>query len=246
MKLTVKKLYFFFLPLKYRSESINNKIVEQFLLISLFAYPVMYLLIDNVKAKVEYLPMTNLFFSIACFFIIFLILDLFSYILKKWKYYEPFLWFLGGIAILEISYLLLLMEYFLFLSKYYLFKQDIIFNFYLIIPIISLIISLVRYMRMIKNGKTEINSQKVISLEAKFKKTQITDPKYLKRKNSILYAAIIGVAFGGIVETSITFFLIIIFCVCALSCFVPRMFLVAYGKFKFPNQYSEKNLKKWH
>ncbi|MTD40430.1 hypothetical protein GIX45_17760 [Erwinia sp. CPCC 100877] len=146
-------------------------------------------------------------------------------------------------AFLEIAYFIILMEYLSFLIKYISIEwQAPVFNILLLIPIICVVASLGRYITMIQFGKTHKNYPKVTLLEQKFENDSNTNLQQVKSKKFILSASLIGLGLSGMIETSFTLFLIFLGISCLISWMVPRFLIVSYLKFKFPEQYLEKNI----
>ncbi|MCA5014318.1 MULTISPECIES: hypothetical protein [unclassified Enterococcus] len=247
MKKNADDFYFFIIPMKYRLDFLNIKTARTIILTAIACYPIMYLIIKNFELDGIYLPNTPIFKCIIFFFLTVVSLSVFSFLFRKHKMYDSMVWLLTSLAFLEIAYFLILMEYLSFLRKYISIEwQALIFNILLVIPIIFIFISLGRYIRIIHTGKTHKKYPKVILLEQKFKNESDTNFEEVKSKKFILYASLIGVGLGGMIETSFTLFLVFLGCACLMSWMVPRFLIISYLKFKFPELYLEKNLKISH
>lgn len=243
MKKNADDFYFFIIPMKYRLDFFNIKTARTTILTAVACYPIMYLIIKNFELDGIYLPNTPIFKCIIFSFLTFVCLSVFSFLFRKHKMYDSIVWLLTGLAFLEIAYFLILMEYLSLLRKYISIEwQASVFNFLLVTPIICVVISLGRYIKMIHTGRTHKKNPKVILLEQKFKNESDINFDQAKSKKFILYASLIGVGLGGMIETSFTLFFIFFGCACLISWMVPRFLIISYLKFKFPEQYLEKNL----
>lgn len=243
MKNTADNFYYFFVSLKYTLKQTNTKASKTIILTAIACYPIMYVTIKSVQSDNIFLPMTYLFQVISYLFLGFICLSLFSFLITTWRFYEPLIWFLSGIAFLGFAYILIIMEYIAFLIPHISpKKQALVFDILLVIPIVCIIISFGRYIQMIYVGKTHKNQPNVILLEKKYSGQKNLDMEHNTNKNFLLFATFIGVALGGMIETSLTIFIVFLVCAYFISWIVPRIFIISYAKFKFPEQYLEKNL----
>lgn len=237
--------YFFIIPVKYRSEQFNIRTARTIILTAIVCYPVMYFFIKNFEDDNIYLPETLVFKGIALFFLLFVCISIFSFAFKKFKFYDSLVWLLTSIAFIEIAYLLILVEYFSFLAnKLPVEWTTTFFNLLLMIPIILIGVSLGRYIKIINTGKAKRTNQKSIILENKFRKDNSQNMDLSKNNKFILYASFIGVGVSGMIETSFTLFFIFLGCAYFISWIVPKFLIIAYIKFKFPEQYLDENIKK--
>lgn len=245
MKKNADDFYLFIIPVKHRPEQFNTKTARTMILIAIVCYPIMYFFIKNFEDDNIYLPETLIFKGIALFFLIFVCISILSFAFTKFKFYDSLVWLLTSIAFLEIAYFLILMEYLSFLTnKLPLEWATSIFNVLLIIPIFLIVISLGRYIKIINTGEAGRTNQKAATLEKKFNHDSNQSMDLSKNNKFILSASFIGVGLGGMIETSFTLFFIFLGCAYLISWIVSKFLIVAYIKFKFPEQYLDENIKK--
>ena len=246
MKKTADDFYYFIVSIKYGLQIMSIKKLRSFTLTAVACYPIMYLYVRNVRLEGIDLPMTSFFNFINILFFIFTILTFISFIFMKKIFYEPLIWFLTSIAFLEFSYILIIIEYTAFLEKLIPYGQERIwFNFVLSIPVILLTMSLLRYSYKIKLGRAHKNDTKVISLEKKYKEQSMNALQNLSKvQRHTVSIALIGVGLGSFLESSFTLFLFFFICAGIISWTTAKFLIVAYIKFKFPEQYLDENIEK--
>ncbi|MGX7263799.1 hypothetical protein [Enterococcus crotali] len=243
MRKTADDFYFFIAPIKYRLEFAGIKATRTVSLIAVACFPIMYLYIDSLEYEDIYLPITILFQSISAFFLVINVLILCSLLIVKTKIYDPIIYFLTSWGFLELAYVILIFEYSVFLSsriseKY----QALVFDILLSLPFVFMLISLVWYIWMIRTGKTHKKYSKVIKMEKKVKGDSDITNAMTKGQGIVLIGTFAGIGLGGLLEGSLTLFVLLIALVCFMAFIVTKFLIVSYTKFKFSEQYSEKAL----
>lgn len=240
MNKTADYFYLFIIPLKYNLKEFNRKSITLLLLLSVLIYTIMFIYID-VTMKI---PITFLFKSIALFLAAINILGLFILLFKRWKYSEAILWSITCIVLLQYAYVIIIFTYTTFLSNFSFFKKSsIYFDSLLWLPLLISAFFLVKYFYKVNKNEAHKLNKKVILLDKKYKGEQVMiEKKNTSKRNIVLIGTLIGVGTTSIVEHSFPIFMFFLVCISFISIAVSRMIMVSYMKFKFPEQYLEKNL----
>lgn len=200
----------------------------------------------------KFLPVTDLFRIVYLFCMSISVLSIITLLLFKTKIYELMVYFVSGLVFLNISFLFLLIGYAEFFSnrnEMELFntldfsviahQKEIWLNGLLLIPLISFILSVIVHIYAIRKGKTN----KYYKKAEKYKQNSSDFGKFLPLFFPVTLA---GVFFINSMDMSEGYLMVLLFVVSSIiaSAGTPTFIAVSYMKYKFPEVYSEKVLKK--